>query len=282
MKTNLSGFVAGLAFLLMVNHHAEAQLKIPQASSSQTIVQSFGVSNITLKYNRPNVNNRKVFGGMEPYDKVWRTGANKIPTIEFEREVEVSGHKLAAGKYGILTIPGQKSWTVIFSKDSDQWGSYTYKQEDDVLRFTVVPQKLAQVVETFTINFTDVQTQSAKMNMSWENTMISFNLNVNEDAEIMESIAEAMKGDDKPYLPAAQYYYKNGKDIKQALDWVSLAEKENDKAPYIKYWKALMQIKAGDKKQALVTAQRGLDLAKEQKNDEYIKLTNQVIALAKK
>ncbi|WP_257666193.1 DUF2911 domain-containing protein [Parapedobacter tibetensis] len=260
----------------------QAQLKLPPASSSQTITQSLGISTVTLAYSRPNMNGRKIFGGLEPYDNVWRTGANNIPILTFDSDVTIAGTKVEAGTYGLLTIPGTNEWTVIFSKNSKQWGAYSYKQDEDLFRFTVKPERLAKPVETFTMDFSDVKPQSAKLNIAWENTKVSFDLAVDQDTEIMASIDEAMKGEKKPYFPAAQYYFKNGKDLTKALEWINEAEKASPQAPHVKYWKAQMQLKAGDKKGAIATAQQGAELAKQANNEEYVKLNGQVIAEAQK
>lgn len=261
---------------------AAAQVKLPPASSSQTVIQSLGISNVTLKYSRPNMNDRKVFGGLVPLDEVWRTGANGVPTLTFDGTVTVAGTQVEAGTYGLLTIPGKNKWTIILSKNSEQWGAYTYNQEEDLLRFDVTPDRLKKPVETFTISFSDVQPQGARLNIAWDKTQVGFDLVVDQDAEIMASIAEAMKGDKKPYFQAAQYYYKNDKDIQKALEWVNEADKSPNPAPYIKYWKAQIQLKAGDKEGAIATATEGVEIAKKQNNDEYVKLNGQVIAQAKK
>lgn len=266
----------------MINKKGSAQVKIPPASSSQTITQSLGVSKMTLVYSRPNMNGRKVFGELAPYNKVWRTGANQIPTITFENEVTVAGNKVAPGTYGILTIPNKDKWVIIFTKNNNQWGSYAYDEKEDLFRFTVNSQQLKEPIETFTISFSDVTPSSAKMNLSWEKALITFDLIVDEDAEIMESIDEGMKGDKKPYFASAQYYYKNNKDINKAIEWINKAEEEAPKATYIKYWKGLIQIKAGDKAGASLTAQQGIELAKEENNEEYIKLNGQVLEQAKR
>ena len=195
---------------------------------------------MTLTYSRPNVNGRKAFGGLAPYDQVWRTGANGVPKITFEDHVTVAGHVLAPGTYGLLTIPGKSEWTVIFSKNSEQWGAYSYKPEEDAVRFTVKPERLKTPVETFTMDFSEVKPQSAKLNIAWEKTRISVDLVVDQDAEIMAAIESAMKGNEKPYLQAAQYYYNNNKDIQQALTWMNEADKVPSPPPYVKYWKAVI------------------------------------------
>ncbi|MGK6351839.1 DUF2911 domain-containing protein [Parapedobacter sp. DT-150] len=261
---------------------ANAQLKLPPASSPQTVTQGLGISSVTLTYSRPNMNGRKIFGGLEPYDTVWRTGANNVSTLTFDDEVTIAGNKVPAGTYGLFTIPGTKEWTIIISKNSKQWGAYSYKQEEDLFRFNVKPERLAKPLETFTIAFSDVKPQSAKLNIAWERTQVSFDLTVDQDAEIMASIDEAMKGEKKPYMQAAQYYYNNNKDIQKALEWMNEADKGPNPAPYIKYWKARIQLKAGDKQGAAATATEGVAIAKQQNNPEYIKLNGQVLAEAQR
>jgi len=282
MKKRLVKTAVLALIIATAGYPVKAQLKLPPASSTQTLIQGLGIRNVTLTYSRPNTNGRKIFGGLEPYDKVWRTGANGIPTITFEDKVMVAGHPVEPGKYGLLTIPGKSEWTVIFSKNSEQWGAYSYKPEEDVLRFTVKPEQLKRTIETFTIDFSDVKPQSAKLNLAWEKTKISFDLVVDQDAEIMAAIDEAMKGEKKPYMQAAQYYYNNNKDIQKALAWMNEADKAPNPAPYIKYWKARIQLKAGDKAGAATTAQQGIEIATQQNNQEYIRLNGQVLAEAKK
>lgn len=282
MKKKLLNTVMIAAAVAVSCLPAAAQVKLPPASSAQTITQGLGIGTVTLTYSRPNMNGRTIFGGLVPYGDVWRTGANNLPILTLDGAVTIAGTAVAAGTYGILTIPEKEKWTVILSKNSEQWGAYTYDQEEDLLRFDVTPERLDAPVETFTISFSDVHPQSARLNMAWDRTAISFDLVVNQDAEIMASIAEAMKGDKKPYLQAAQYYYKNDKDIQKALEWANEADKVPNPPPYVKYWKALIQLKAGDKQGAVETAQQGVAIARQQNNEEYVKLNSQVIEQAGK
>ncbi len=282
MKKNL--FTSAILALVVAIgwQPANAQLRLPAASSAQTVTQGLGISTVTLTYHRPNMNGRTVFGGLVPYGEVWRTGANNVSVLAFDGAVTIAGHSVDAGKYGIFTIPGQDEWTIIFTKNTEQWGAYAYTADEDLFRFTVKPEQLQQAVETFTIDFSNVKPQSATLNISWENTKVSFDLLVDQDAEIMASIDEAMKGERKPYFQAAQYYYNNGKDISKALEWMNAAESLAGPAPHASYWKARIQLKAGDKAGAIATAQEGVELAQKANNEEYVKLNNQVIAEAKK
>lgn len=279
-RTLLSAFAASALFFTIQT--AEAQVKLPPASSTQTITQGLGIKKISLAYQRPNINGRVVFGELVPYGEVWRTGANNIPAITFEEEVSIEGNKVPAGTYGLFTIPNQSNWTIILSKNVQQWGAYQYKQEEDLLRFNVKPQATSQKVETFTINFTDVTPNSTNVTLAWENTQVAFNIKVDQSTEILASLDQAMQGEKKPYFQAAQYYYTNGLDLKKATDWINEADKGNNEAPYIKYWKARILLKSGNKAGAAQAAKEGVAIAKKSNNGEYIKLNNQVLGEATK
>src|SRR5580693_3618324 len=138
------------ASFILFSAASRAQIT-PQPSSSQTITQGFGLGTITLTYSRPNTKGRTIFGVVEPYDKVWRTGANWATVIKFSDDVTLEGNKVPAGEYALFSIPGENQWTIILSKKAKQWGAYTYDQADDYLRFSVKPVKLPRPVETFTL-----------------------------------------------------------------------------------------------------------------------------------
>lgn len=275
MNKSILSIAAALTLFIGVQT-SDAQVKLPPASSTQTVTQGLGIKTVTLTYQRPNANGRVVFGELVPYGEVWRTGANNIPNLTFEGEVTIQGHKVAAGTYGLFTIPNKDKWTVILSKNPKQWGSYQYNQAEDVLRFDVKPAKLPKKVETFTIAFENVTTKSSDITIAWENTQIAFNISVDQSAEIMESIDAAMQGEKKPYFQAAQYYFNNNLDINKAVEWVKLAD-QGDSAPYIKYWKARILAKAGQNAEAKQAAQEGIDIATKTNNSEYIKLNTQVL-----
>ncbi|MCZ4245590.1 DUF2911 domain-containing protein [Pedobacter punctiformis] len=269
--------------LLGAADFANAQgAKFPQASSGQTIIQDFGLGKITLIYSRPNVKGRKIFGGMEPMEAVWRTGANAATRIKFTDAVKIEGKDLPAGEYALFSIPGKKEWTIIFNKTADQWGAYDYKESADILRVKVKPIALKDKVETLNMQFINVTETSAQLSLMWENTAFALNITTSIDEQVMANIAEAMKGEKKPYFNSAMYYYQNGKDLKTALGWMNEAEKSDMKAPWFKYWKGRIQLKMGDKAGAQATAQTGIDLAKAAKIDEYVRLNSELLAEAKK
>jgi hypothetical protein len=282
MKTTFKTLLL-IALAAALQSDLQAQgLKMPAPSTTQTLTQAFGLGKISITYSRPNVKGRKIFGGLEPYGEVWRTGANSATIITFSEPIKIEGTEVAAGEYGLFTIPGPSEWTVIISKGAKQWGAYTYKESDDVLRVKVKAAKLKDKVETFSIQLTDVYPTTAKLQLTWENTIVSVNLSTEVEAAVMASIDEAMKGEQKPYFQAAQYYLENGKDLNKALEWMNIADKDNTKAPWIKLWKGRVQLKMGDKKGAGQTAEEGLKIATEIKNPEYIRLNTALIAEAKK
>lgn len=282
MKLSIKSVLLFVALLGAADFANAQEAKFPQPSSGQTIIQDFGLGKITLIYSRPNVKGRKIFGGMEPLGTVWRNGANAATRIKFTDAVKIEGKDLAAGEYGLFSIPGKNEWTVIFSKTPDQWGAYTYKESDDVLRVKVKTIALKDKVETLTMQFAAVTETSAALSMMWENSAYTINITTSIDEKVMANIAEAMKGEKKPYFNAALYYFQNGKDLKQALAWMTEAEKSDQKAPWFKLWKGRIQLKMGDKAAAATTAQQGIDAAKAQNIDEYVRLNTELLAQAKK
>lgn len=282
MKTTLK-ITMLLILALCLQTELKAQgIKMPQASSGQTIIQDFGLGKITVKYSRPNTRGRKVFGELEPYGAVWRTGANSATVITFTEAVTFEGKPVPAGEYALFTIPGKDGWTVILNKTTQQWGAYDYKEADDVLRVTVKPATLKDKVESFKIDFADVNPTKAVLTLAWGNTLVPVSLTTDVDTKVMASIDEAMKGDKKPYFAAAQYYFENGKDLNKALEWMNAAEAADQKGPWIRLWKGRVQLKMGDKKGAAASAEAGIKLAEEVKNPEYVRLNTALLAEAKK
>lgn len=274
-------YLAALALVLPFLH-SQAQIT-PQPSSSQTITQGFGLGKITLSYSRPNTKGRKIFGYVEPYDKVWRTGANSATVITFSDDVTLEGNKVPAGEYGLFSIPGENQWTIILSKKPKQWGAYTYNQADDFLRFTVKPVKLSQPVETFTLEFGNINATTGELHLLWENTALTIHMGCDIDAKVMARIDSAMKTDKKPYYDAVIYYWNNNKDMNQALEWAGQLEKVPGMPPMVaKLWKARVQLKKGDKSGAIATAQEGIKAATAAHSDEYIRLNTEVITAAGK
>lgn len=260
--------------------NASAQLKMPQSSSLQTLIQEFGLGKVTVSYSRPNIKGRSLEKDLIPFGEVWRTGANDATVITFTDAVTLEGNTVLPGEYALFTIPGKDEWTIILNKETKQWGSYQYKQAADVLRFKVKPIKLTERLETFNINFSDVMPSSANLDLSWENTRITIKMTTDVDSKVMANIDAAMKSEKPPFYPAAIYYFENGKDLKKALEWINIAEAGDQKAPWFKYQKARIQLKIGDKTGAAQTARAGVEAAKVLNNAEYIRLNEKILTQA--
>ncbi len=258
------------------------QLKVPAPSPLQTIKQSFALSDISIEYSRPSVKGRVIFGDVVPFGKVWRTGANAATTITFGEDVRIDGTSIGAGTYALYTVPNKETWEIMLYKDLKLGGNVAdYKKENEVLRFSVKSTYLPAKTETFTITVADVTPTTANIDLVWEQTKVSFSVVADIDAKMMKNIDIALANDSRPYFQAASYYYDNNKDMKVALDWANKAVEANPKAFWMAMLKAKIQFKLADRKGAIETAQKVIVLAKEAKNDDYVKMAEKLIADAK-
>ncbi|HSY61723.1 MAG TPA: DUF2911 domain-containing protein [Cytophaga sp.] len=258
-------------------------LKTPAPSTSQTIKQAFGLGDITLDYSRPSVKGRIIFGDVVPFGKLWRTGANAATKITFSDDVKVEGKDVKAGTYAIYTVPNKDSWEVILYSDLTMAGNTSnYKAENEVLRVVVKPIALTKSVETFTINLSDVTATSTTLEFIWEKTSVPVKITTEIDSKIMKNIESSLAADSRPYFQAASYYYDNNKDLNQALIWVNKAVEQNPKAFWVTMLKARIELKLNDKKAAIASAEKTAALATEAKNDDFVKMANDLIAEAKK
>ena len=271
-----------LAFALTTASWAQQQqLRTPVPSPLQTVKQGFGLSSVELAYSRPAMKGRNIFGDLVPYGKVWRTGANQATTITFGEDVNFGGKKVPAGKYGLLTIPGQNEWTVILTKQLDVTSPSAYKQDQDVVRVTAQPQTLPFPIETFSILFMNIQPASMDLMILWAETAVTVPVSVDVDSKVMAQIDELMGKDNPPYFMAAYYYLENGKDLNKALGWFDKAIEQSPNAFWIYHQKANALAKQGKKKEAVTTAQKSMELAKQAKNDDYVALNEKLIASLK-
>ncbi|MDB5013574.1 MAG: hypothetical protein JWQ25_1776 [Daejeonella sp.] len=277
MKTALICVATFLAASFYTVSAQELKGKIPASSPGQRIEQDFGLGMISVKYYRPNTKGRKIFGGIEPYNLVWRTGANNATVVTFTDTVQVEGNTLPPGSYSLFSIPDATQWTIIFNKNIDQWGAYSYNEKQDVLRFKVQPEKLAKKVETLTIQFSEVHEQDCLLQILWENTGINLHLKTDVDNRVMANILEAMKGEKKPYYMSAVWCYNHNRNLPQALTWMQEEDKIQPNTYYVKYWLARISLKIGDKTKAIAFANEGLRLASAEPNAEYIRLNKEVL-----
>jgi hypothetical protein len=206
---------------------AQSDLKLPDVSQAAEVKQRIALTDITVNYHRPLVNGRKIWGGLVPYGKVWRAGANENTTVEFSDDVSVEGKPLAKGLYGLHMIPNQDSCTVIFSKTNTGWGSYSYDQKDDALRVDVKPKTLPQPEEALDFEFEDLKPTSTTVTLKWEKVGIPFTVSVNEADQTLQNIRAQMKGAGQFAWQApdqaAQFCLTKKIDLDEALKWANLS-----------------------------------------------------------
>jgi hypothetical protein len=252
-------------------------LTTPQPSPTQTIKQNFGVGSIELSYSRPGKKDRKIMGALVPFGKVWRTGANGATILSFSDDVSIGGTTVKSGKYGLLTIPNEKKWTIIITKDLTVNQPALYKPENDVVRVDADVMATPFTTENFTINFGNITGSSCVLQLMWENTYVQFPITTNTDANVMAQIGNVMDKDNKPYFNAASYYYDNGKDLNQALAWTNKAIETNKDAYYMYLLKARIHKKLGDKTAAKAAAATCKELAVKAQNDDYVKMATDLM-----
>jgi len=160
-----------------------AQRNGPAASPHQTVTQIVGTTAVSVDYSRPGVKGREVFGGLVPFDKIWRTGANASTKLKLAGPATIGGVDVPAGEYALYTIPGEDEWTIILSKDTSLWGAGGYDAANDLGRFTVEPTELDDVVETFTIDFEKFDGYTAHMFLAWDETKVAFPIKTQPAAE---------------------------------------------------------------------------------------------------
>jgi hypothetical protein len=237
-------------------------LRLPRPSPNATLVQTAGITDITIKYSRPGVKGRAIWGALVPYGKVWRTGANDATTIAFSDDVTVGGSKLAAGTYSLHTIPGQDSWTIVFNNVSNQWGSFAYDPAKDALRVEAKPEK-AEFREWLTFEVPELSNDMAKIVIRWENLAVPFTVMTNGTEKSMAGIRTALAtaaADDwqTPYR-AADFAFQSG-NAAEANTWLDQSLKAKQTMAGL-WLRARMQAKAGDKAAAQKSADAALALA---------------------
>jgi tetratricopeptide (TPR) repeat protein len=238
------------------------EIKLPAPSPSATIKQEFATSNIEINYSRPSMRGRAIFGEMIPYGKVWRTGANSATKVTFGEDVTLAGkYFVKAGTYALYTIPDAQSWKIIINKGVGNWGVSGFDAKDDIAEFIVPTQKLAQAVQTFTINIDNITGSNCDIVLSWEKTSVSIPLSVDNDKRITDYLEKAITEPKRPYQQAANYYLETGKHLDKALGYADKAIAENGTAFWLYWLKARIYQKMGNKKEAVIAAEKAATLA---------------------
>ncbi len=215
--------------------------------------QRLGLTDVEITYHRPAVNGRTVWGEVVPYGQVWRTGANENTRITFSTDVTVEGQPLAAGAYGLHTLPGEDQWTIIFSRDADAWGSYSYDPERDALRVTVEPAAAPAHQERLLIVFDQVSNASATVAIVWEKLRVPFAIEVDTHAVTLASIREQLTGVSQFFWmgpqQAADYCLQEGIHSEEAMKWIDTSIQAEERFENLQT-KAQLLAATGDRAQS--------------------------------
>ena len=283
LNLNLTTMLKKLAILFVAigfTSTANAQIKTPQPSPSSKIEQVVGLTDVTLEYSRPAMRGRTIFGGLVPFGKTWRTGANANTKITFGDNVTIDGQELKKGTYAVYTIPNETTWDVIFYSDANNWGTPREWDESKVAaKTTVEAHQMNMKIESFTMTFDDLTSGSAVLGILWESTYVGVKFEVPTDKIASKSIDGVMNGpSNNDYFQAATYYHTEGKNLKQALTWMQEATK-GDNPPFWHLRRmSLIQADLGDKAGAIATAKKSLAGAEKANNADYVKMNKESIA----
>jgi tetratricopeptide (TPR) repeat protein len=262
-----------LAVSLLSTATADAQpaLTLPEASPEASVSQKVGLTDIEIRYHRPGVNKRTVWGELVPYDEVWRAGANENTTISFSTPVTINGKPLAAGTYGLHMIPTKDDWTIAFSKMNVAWGSFSYDEKEDALRVTAKPQA-AEFEERLSYRFDDPTEKSVTVAMTWEKVEVPFSVEVDTPSVVIASLRNELRG-----LPrfgwqgwngAAAYAMRNKVNLDEALTWVDRSISMQENFTNLRTKAGILEAK-GDAKSAADLRAKAMSIATEADINNY-------------
>lgn len=270
-KTALARLAAAALTLSALGIAPAGAIRTPRPSPDATLKQAIGVTDVTLTYSRPGVKGREIWGKLVPYGTPWRTGANEATTLATSTDATIDGRPLPKGKYSFFTIPTLGAWTLVFSKQQEQWGAFDYDSTQDAMRITATPEA-AGFQEWMGFEFDSLTAQSARVSLRWEKLRISFKVGANTPELVMalarEGIAAAKPDDWLPAFQGARYAFENKVgNAGEASAWLesALKLKENFQTLGLK---ARMLAGAGTKMEAIQMGERAVKLEKDRKLDK--------------
>ena len=267
-----------LLFMVSLCFSLEAQIQTPAPSPFSTLEQKVGLTDVTVKYSRPAMRGRTIFGDLVPYGAIWRTGANQNTVITFSDDVTVKGKELKAGSYAIYTRPNEAVWEVFFYTTTDNWGN---PQEWDASKVAatvkVETMDITMPIESFTITIDDLHNNGAALGIMWENTYVGVDFVVPTVDKAMKSIQETMANKEdlkaNDYFAAGSYYFSEGVNMEQAKEWVNKAvEMDGGKAYWMMRTQSLIYAKLGNKEAAVEAAKKSMAAAQAAGNQDYVKM----------
>lgn len=245
---------------------SRADLVLPRPSPGASTKQTIGLTDLTVSYSRPGVKNRVIWGGLVPWDKPWRTGANEATTLTTNGEISVGGQKLAAGTWSLFTIPGRNEWTFCFTSQKNPFGdSIAFDPTQVVARVTAKPQPGQADEEWMKFGFENLTTQGAELALRWEKLRVAVPIAIDVNGPVLAACRAAVdtaKADDwRTPLRAAAWAFDNGASLTDARAWLdkSLAiSKQHGNLALQARW----LMKDGKKSEAIATAKDAIAAGK--------------------
>jgi hypothetical protein len=262
---------------------AMAQVKMPAASPTQTLTQEFGLGKLEIVYSRPSLKGRSVFGAgslLAPIGDVWRTGANGATKLTFSDPVVLGNKTIPAGSYALFTIPSATEWTIIINTNSKGWGSFDYKEAEDVVRFKVAPETTGSTTETFTIGVDNIAAQTATIYLKWGKTKVNIPISTDIKPTVraqIEAATTAATVNPNVYQSAATFYLELDHDYNKALVFADKAIAANGKAYWLHLLKARVHVALNDKAGAKAAANTCKQMATEAKNMDYVRSADEIL-----
>jgi tetratricopeptide (TPR) repeat protein len=259
-----------------------AQLKHPKASPLSVTTQEVGLTSIKVEYSRPAVRGRKIFGGLVPYGRIWRVGANASTKITFENDVTIMGNVLEKGTYALYAFPEAEEWDIVFHENLTHWGDgrKNYNPNEDVLRIKLVPGETKSFQENFLITFDKIQYNGLNLLLRWANTEIRIPIKIDTGSLMEIEIVKQLK--DNPtaqtYYEAARYYQEQHIKYGTALEYLKKAIELGGDTYYFYRVKSLVEAALGDFKTAISSAYKSMELAALQDKDEFVRMNEKNIA----
>ena len=263
-----------LLCVLALSFTANAQLSVPAPSPAAKLKQTVGLTDVVVKYSRPSMKGRTIFGDLVPFDKIWRTGANARTSISFSDDVVFGGTEVKAGTYAIFTKPGTSSWEVYLHDYEDGFGTPAELDASKIVATaTAQVYAMGMDLETFTISIDGLHNNGATLGFNWEKTYVGVPFEVPTMAKASKSIDAVFSGPSgNDYFAAASYYYSEKKDLAKAKEWIDKAVASNDKAFWMMRQQSLIYAELGDKDGAIEAAKKSLAVAEEAGNADYVKM----------
>lgn len=272
-----------LAFILVLGSFqcSFAQIKHPKISPFSEVSQDIGLTTISVQYSRPSKRGRDIIGGLVPYDRIWRVGANESTKFTTSHRIEIAGNQLEKGTYALYAIPHKDQWEIIIHGNTAHWGDGrdNYRPEEDIFRFVATPEKIPFIQENFLIGFDKITHNGAVMQWVWEDTKINIPIVVDTHSIMLAEIESRLAHDPTgmTYYEAARYLQEQGEQPEKALLWLDKAQALNGSTYYFHRVRSLVLASQGKYKTAIKEARRSLKIADSLGKDEFVRMNQKNI-----